>query len=999
MNYKKKKRLPREFTGGNPTPESMGMHSMPVHIYDEGGSVKPIIVNDPNDSRLKAYQDSLDIYKQSLKIPRNYFNQPKVTKEEFDKSLKKSMSFPHYDFDDEGYKADKKVGKAKGFEDYVYDMNLPTKRDSIAYERNVARHYEKEGKEIVLPNGDKKYYPIVYKGKPDTSFYILTDGVTGTERTFGENKRLVGIRTPKIAPIETEYFTDGKVKKSGSINLTSKSTGWYGEEEKPVFKQTSSKSFDNYTIDQSTYDKYKKPIQPILYQAKQESKPRKPIINKPAKDIIDKLFSTPQPLNYPVVKGGQDFPPVDQIMGPAGQQLYRRDYTSEVWDRMAPPRKEIKFADGGTIPQDNTYVSPQNLQNGTSINNSKQLWFNQYPRQMGRMETFKQVVDPALQFGFSSASLPGLPATNIYQQEFTNKMQNMTPRNYTHTPNKWLHQPNERIYKKGGRIKCYDGGGPVGPTLEDGSFYTNGTGTGMSAGQIAGYANMALPATQAFMGNKNEPLSEKDLRGKQISSMVDQGISYIPGYGQFHALATAGSNIVRSNSGSGTVDALATPVHEKAITNASNGRWGDAALNLLTGGLNDKKMWAGYGGAVPSSPTFMTGNGTTYKDPHTATSFGMNPFMAEGGPIRNKRIINMERELIVNPTTRGIEVDLTGNKRFPHHPEVGMNSKGDMVANEGSVVITEKLSKRFKQYPKDMQNRIINNMIISGEMRDAKEAKQFAKMGGKVRPYGWGGGVRNNAEHWVVPNSFDPAMATTPEEQSMIASMTGNRYSYPIPQVTNPNYVAPRPMVYNYNAVGPRMEDGAFSTQGQYGTTSIPQARSTDWRGMAESAIPYIGSAAQMANAIFSKPQYGERLRNKEYGNTLQLMKDRRYNNRDEIRDINSGYNSAKHSVRDLSGGSTGVYLSALGNLTSNRSKDISTSYANKSNMDNQYLGQEAEARMRLGAEDAQYQGLYDQDRLMAQAARRKNIYAPMQNIGETYMMDQAYRRAYPKYR
>ena len=50
----------------------------------------------------QAYQDSLDLYKQSLQIEPNYFKVPKIDEAEYHRLIKKSVTIPEWEFDEEG---------------------------------------------------------------------------------------------------------------------------------------------------------------------------------------------------------------------------------------------------------------------------------------------------------------------------------------------------------------------------------------------------------------------------------------------------------------------------------------------------------------------------------------------------------------------------------------------------------------------------------------------------------------------------------------------------------------------------------------------------------------------------------------------------------------------------------------------------------------------------------------------------------------------------------
>lgn len=223
------------------------------------GKKKPIIVNDLNDPRLLAYNDSLSLYNNSIKLPENKYKLPKVEKSKYDSLVEKNKKLPYYGFDKDKYDTDKKLKNISSFDDYIYDIY--TNKD--AYQRNVGKNFS-ESITKTLPNGLEKTYDIVYKGVPDESFYSLRDPKTGVQRFYMDGK-LMNVYNPQIAPIESRYYGKDTPDQIGKISTSASSTGWYSGV-KPSFKKGSSKEYVSLQHDVDQYDEYKNPEQPIVYK-------------------------------------------------------------------------------------------------------------------------------------------------------------------------------------------------------------------------------------------------------------------------------------------------------------------------------------------------------------------------------------------------------------------------------------------------------------------------------------------------------------------------------------------------------------------------------------------------------------------------------------------------------------------------------------------------------------------------------------------------------------
>ena len=279
--------------------------------YGEGGPVKkqvpptkkpnaPLYVNDPNDPRLRAYQDSLDVYKLSKKIPRIYPNLKEISKEDYNSLQKKDSATTHYDLDKVAFNEDKKKGIDKPLSSYVYSRAngnyddptyLKNNQKELAKYSNNQDDFNKHS--ITLPNGDIKVPGTVYDGKPDWSDYSVysqNGTIRSYNRTLDGKIELGSIFTPKINPIKEHYYGNDTPVSTGSI--TESSTGWY-KGKKPDLKQL--REYKNYLYELEVQQEYKKPVQPVVYQAKKEvlKKPTEKPIYKPKPDVKKLPIITP----------------------------------------------------------------------------------------------------------------------------------------------------------------------------------------------------------------------------------------------------------------------------------------------------------------------------------------------------------------------------------------------------------------------------------------------------------------------------------------------------------------------------------------------------------------------------------------------------------------------------------------------------------------------------------------------------------------------------------
>jgi len=106
---------------------------------------------------------------------------------------------------------------------------------------------------------------------------------------------------------------------------------------------------------------------------------------------------------------------------------------------------------------------------------------------------------------------------------------------------------------------------------------------------------------------------------------------------------------------------------------------------------------------------------------------------------------------------------------------------------------------------------------------------------------------------------------------------------------------------------------------------------------------------------------------------SMDLMRGRRYNIDPELEANNRSYNAMKGSIGQAAGGDSSSYLATLGSSLGNKQRADARAYAMKQNMDNQYIGQEAQALTGFGQGRAQAD-MYTDD-INAQARARQGDY------------------------
>ena len=251
--------------------------------FEEGGEIPkaqkgkrtPVYVNDPNDPRLKLYNDSASVFRAS-QSPWFYPGSNITTEADYRKKDKLDNEFPHWSFDEDQYKKDKKKKIFKDFNDYMYDVTLVDKGDrraTDAFNRNIGKDYEdlETPVETKLPDGRIKRIWGKYKGKLDDSHFDIYDPVTGSTSFYtnmhdGSAPNFMGLSNSNINPISHIYRALDKPQNAGEFHVSSEDSEYVNK----VLKNKSKKKKDytNYTYGTTDNEVYKEPVQPVIYNKK-----------------------------------------------------------------------------------------------------------------------------------------------------------------------------------------------------------------------------------------------------------------------------------------------------------------------------------------------------------------------------------------------------------------------------------------------------------------------------------------------------------------------------------------------------------------------------------------------------------------------------------------------------------------------------------------------------------------------------------------------------------
>lgn len=246
--------------------------------FQEGGKIPkaqkgkrtPVYVNDPNDPRLKLYSDSASVFKASQN-PFIWEGTKPTSKEDYEKKGALQDKMPHWSFDEDQYKKDKKKGIFKDFNDYMYDVGLVDKKDPKAldaYNRNIGKHYQDFDKPIEqkLSDGRIKQYWTKYDGKLDTDYYDIYDPVTGSQSMYGADNTFIQLYNPNIKPIGHKYYAFDKPFSTGETHISSEDSEYVNKVLKN--KTKNKKNYTNYTYGANDNEVYKEPVQPVIYNKK-----------------------------------------------------------------------------------------------------------------------------------------------------------------------------------------------------------------------------------------------------------------------------------------------------------------------------------------------------------------------------------------------------------------------------------------------------------------------------------------------------------------------------------------------------------------------------------------------------------------------------------------------------------------------------------------------------------------------------------------------------------
>jgi len=195
-------------------------------------------------------------------------------------------------------------------------------------------------------------------------------------------------------------------------------------------------------------------------------------------------------------------------------------------------------------------------------------------------------------------------------------------------------------------------------------------------------------------------------------------------------------------------------------------------------------------------------------------------------------------------------------------------------------------------------------------------------------------------------------------------------------KLNSPAYTQKNDLYYGNSsgdAGAPKSEAGPYDNY-----TSSPDFDPNGGSDSSSRFADYAKMAGKYAPTIYNTirgAQKAEQLGKGTYYNpyeqqSMDLMRGRRYNVDPEIEANQRSYNAMRGSIGQAAGGDSSSYLATLGSALRNKQRADSRAYAMKQNMDNQYIGQEAQALSGFGQGRAQADMYTDDINARNRAAR-----------------------------
>ena len=400
------------------------------------GKRVPVYVNDPNDPRLKLYNDSVSVFKGSQN-PWHWPGTKVTTKQDYEKKRKLQDQMPYWSFDEDQYKKDKKKGKFKDFNDYVYNINMVDKdpKATDAFNRNTGKHFKEFEKPIEkkLPDGRIKQYWGTYKGKLDDSHYTIYDPVTGSSSGYAHSGNgpdtFLGLFNPNIEPIGYTYYAFDQPYNTGEVNISEEDSKYVNE----VLKSRSKKKKDykNYTYGATDNEIYKQPVQPVVYDKKKYN-PNDPRL-KQLQEAFDKFHGNierktkdkpkPKPKPEPKLKG--KVAEVNKLpMGEPSQQMGIRE---RQMPNLAAPNVEMSdLPNTRGVEWNVEYFDPELKRVNTrhfTTNEEAEEFFKNTPGEKRKYSDVSSVGRMAMggsipgSVGFTYARTKGIPSEGPYAKK------------------------------------------------------------------------------------------------------------------------------------------------------------------------------------------------------------------------------------------------------------------------------------------------------------------------------------------------------------------------------------------------------------------------------------------------------------------------------------------------------------------------------------------------------------------------------------------------------
>ena len=432
--------------------------------------------------------------------------------------------------------------------------------------------------------------------------------------------------------------------------------------------------------------------------------------------------------------------------------------------------------------------------------------------------------------------------------------------------------------------------------------------------------------------------------GQAASALVPMAASMIGGPGA--GMAVSAAQGMNPNAGKGW---------DPNSMGAQIGNMAGMAAPLMGG------MGAGAGAGAGAASGFGAG-AMNFQQPGALGS-QFTPLMEMGGPMQDPMQQQMQQQMPMGDPTRSGANLATFNG--PSHEEEGINFNGKAEIEKQETV---DLNKEFVYSDK---------LVVPGSK------KTFADQSKKYKGSDTDDDITKNTNKLMLARleetqeglkkeMFEKDMAKMQKKQDKFIAQYGGYMD----QYRNGGFM---------DKVSPGVQYGSQPGYGAAGMTygasqsiyrnggQLPQYAEGGFLGLTPKQInqglmaaPGIAAFAKGAQGVDKyDPNYNE-----QYDKSIDLMSGRRYNAQPEIDAANRAQSNAYKQGTESAGGSAALEMANIHGAQVTGNRATQRAYANEQNMNNQYMGQEAQFRGQMGAQRSALANQAQQMDMRASAAR-----------------------------